>query len=284
LDATALLGRLLEALDRAPFKPWNALHFANLLDDSRLLRSRKPKSLCWVSITKTGQSMYFQCADMATALAQCSKQFKRNLRRQAKKLAALGNVTLHLARLDSELDAAYGEFLRLEAAGWKGHDGKASAIALHPRLLGFYGELQTRFAARGDCLIALLKLDDRAIAAQFCLLAAGTLYIQKICYDEAYRAEAPGNQLMHRLLEHCCSEPDIEQLSLVTAPDWAVGRWNPISHDVCEAYVFKPGLRVFGALALRRFKRQVLVPAMARRRRARSAPADTESELSASGA
>ena len=43
-------------------------------------------------------------------------------------------------------------------------------------------------------------------------------------------------------------------LSLVTAPAWAVGRWNPEIQDVWEAYVFRASLRGFGGLAMRRLK------------------------------
>jgi hypothetical protein len=198
--------------------------------------------------------MYFHCSDLATALGHCSGQFKRNLRRQGRLLARRGAVSLTFARASSELDAAFEDFLRLEASGWKGAAGRATAISLHPHLRGFYGELKTRFAAANACLIALLKVDGVAIAAQFCLFAGYTLSVQKIAYDEAWRAEAPGSQLLLKTIEYCCAEPGIHQLSLVTAPDWAVGRWNPEVQEVWEAYVFRASLRSLGSLAMRRLK------------------------------
>lgn len=263
-DVARLIRRLIKMLNTLPYSPWNALHLPNLLEDSLIIRRRLPETLPWAYLEKTGQSMYFECADMVGALARSSSQFKRNLRRQGKKLAQRGVVTFTLARQGEALDAAYADFLRLEASGWKGHGGQASAIALYPRLRDFYGALKERFAASGDCLISLLKLNDVAIAAQFCLLAGGTLYIQKITYDEAFSAEGPGNQLMFKLLEHCCDEPGISQLSLVTGPAWAKGRWNPLSRDVSEVYVFRPGWRGFSGLVMRRFKQQIWAPALAR--------------------
>ena len=104
------------------------------------------------------------------------------------------------------------------------------------------------------CLIALLKLDGVAIAAQFCLLAGSTLSIQKIAYDEAWHAEAPGQQLMRDMLDYACANPAISRLSLLTAPVWARGRWNPETRDVWEAYFFNHRPRSLLACALRRNK------------------------------
>lgn len=265
-----LIERLVGTLDRCENLPWDALHLPNLLDDSMVLRMLSGPSRSWTHLEQTGQSMYFQCSDMERAFANSSKQFRRNLRRQSKRLKQYGAVSLSLLRQGEELDAAFDDFLRLEASGWKGEGGRASAISLHANLLGFYRELKDDFAKIGGCLIALLRLDGAPIAAQFCLLVGDTLYIQKIAYDEKWHAEAPGNLLLYRLIEFCCSEPGIRELSLVTAPGWAHGRWNPECQNVWEAYVFKASPRGLGGLAMRRFKTGVGKPAQALWARARA--------------
>lgn len=258
-----LIQRLLNTLEAKSKLPWDALHLPNLLEDSVTIRLFKTHALSRTHLEKTGQSMFFQCTDMNHALANCSTPFKRNIRRQGKKLAEQGAISLDLAQEGAALDAAFENFLRLEASGWKGRDGKASAIRLHQNLLDFYRELKNRFGQLGECMIPLLKLNDVAIAAQFCLRVDDTVYIQKIAYDEAWHAEAPGNQLLYRLIEYCCADPTIRQLSLVTAPAWAVGRWNPECQNVWEAYVFKASPRGFGGLAMRRFKTRLGAPAQA---------------------
>jgi CelD/BcsL family acetyltransferase involved in cellulose biosynthesis len=269
--ANILLRLLVKLLNQQTKLPWDALHLPNLLGDSVVMRSRLAATLRWTHQIKIGQSMYFECGSLDSALADCSGSFKRNLRRQGKKLALQGQVTLTLARSGGELEAAFAEFLRLEASGWKGGKGKSSAIALHPHVLGFYTELKTRFSAADDCLISLLKLDGVAIAAQFCLFAGDTLYIQKIAYDEAWHAEAPGSQLLYRLIEYACRDTHIKRLSLVTGPAWAVGRWNPQAQDVWEVHVFKPSLGGLCGLAMWRLKQHVWVPARSRYMRRRGA-------------
>jgi len=262
--AYILIRRLAKMLNQQMTQPWDALHLPNMLGDSVAMRSRLAEKLRWTHQEKIGQSMYFDCGSLDSALADCSGSFKRNLRRQGKKLAQQGAVTLTLARHGIELDAAFAEFLRLEASGWKGDAGRSSAIALHPHLLGFYTELKTRFAAADACLISLLKLDGVAIAAQFCLFAGDTLYMQKIAYDEAWHAEAPGSLLLYRLIEYACRDARIRHLSFVTGPAWAVGRWNPQAHDVWDVHVFKPSLGGLCGFAMRRFKQHVWVPVRSR--------------------
>lgn len=253
-SGNGLFRRVAAILGQHTRQPWDALHLPNLPDDSPAFRSLRSRPHLGTHLERTGQSMYFRCTDLATALANCSGQFKRNLRRQGRLLARRGAVRLTFARAGSELDAAFADFLRLEASGWKGAAGRATAISLHPHLLGFYSELKARFAATNACLIALLEVDGVAIAAQFCLFAGQTLSIQKIAYDETWHAEAPGSQLLLKMIEYCCGEPGIQHLSLVTAPDWAVGRWNPEIQEVWEAHVFRGSLRGFGGLAMRRLK------------------------------
>ncbi|HEX5801443.1 MAG TPA: GNAT family N-acetyltransferase, partial [Azospira sp.] len=269
-DPALLVRLLVQALERRADRPWDALRLPNLPDDSLAVRGRLDAALSWAHRERAGGSMYFDCSHLDVALARCGSGFARNLRRQARKLEQQGTVTMTLARHGDELDAAFADFLRLEASGWKGAAGKLSAIALHPRLLDFYQTLKNRFAANEACLISLLKLDDKVIAAQFCLRAGDTLYLQKIAYDEAWRAEAPGNQLLHRLLEHCCADPEIRRLSLVTGPAWAVGRWNPECQPVWEILVFRRSLRGVCGLALRHLKARLWAPARARWRRYRA--------------
>jgi hypothetical protein len=93
------------------------LHFPNLLEDSAILQLLKANNLARVHLEVTGHSMYFPCADIDQAMANCSASFKKNLRRQGRKLSQQGTVTLHLERQGAGLDAAFDDFLRLEASG-----------------------------------------------------------------------------------------------------------------------------------------------------------------------
>lgn len=253
-DTSVVMRLLIETLSQARDLPWDAIHFPNLLDDAHVLRALRGSGLPRSISVNTGQSMYFACTDIAAAMGNCSGSFKRNLRRQRRKLDQRGQVEVSLIRHPEELAQAFSAFLELEASGWKGKDGRNSAILLHRNLLRFYREVMTDFATDRRCLISLLRLDGTVIAAQYCLLAGTTLYLLKIAYDEKLSAEAPGSQLLYDVLQHCCNSPDITHLSLVTAPDWARGRWVPETQDIWRAYVFNRSLSGITAYAAGRMR------------------------------
>ncbi|HJW03527.1 MAG TPA: GNAT family N-acetyltransferase [Azospira sp.] len=269
-DGGALLRQLVQCLGEQKELPWDVLHLPDILEESCALRSLRAASLARTIYAPGWVSMYFPCPDMETALATTKKEYRRNLRRQRKKLADNGALTMSVATEGTELDIAFAEFLRLEASGWKGKVGKGSAILLHPKLYRFYSTLKDQFSADTRCLIFLLRLDGVAIAAQFCLLAGHTLYLSKIAYDETWQAGAPGNQLLYDVLEYCCARDDIHRFSLVTGPLWAVPNWHPPSTrlwDVCVVRASLPGLLYYTA---RRCKTHLLVPARKALQRVRS--------------
>lgn len=252
-NVAVLFARLLEAL-RDLRRPWDVLHLPNLLDGAAALRALRTASPARTLLARTGQSMYFPCADLDSALGNTTKEFRRNLRRQRRKLEQRGRVEAALVREAEALDDAFADFLEIEASGWKGGAGRGSAIKLHPPLSGFYRELIAEFGAGNRCLINLLKLDGKTVAAQFCLLFGNRANLLKIAYDERFSAEAPGSQLLHEMLSHCCAAPSLDELSLVTGPAWAVGRWNPEAHAVWTARVFNAtprGLAVHAMTHLR---------------------------------
>ncbi|HEX8963365.1 MAG TPA: GNAT family N-acetyltransferase [Rhodocyclaceae bacterium] len=250
-DSAALLGALVAELARQP-EPWDALHLPNLLDGSVALRALQAAPVSFVHLARTATSMHFHCADLETALRDTTPQFIRNLRRQRRKLDGLGTVQAALVREPDALEAALEDFLRIEASGWKGTRGCRSAIALNPHVEAFYREVARRFGADRNCAINLLRLDGKTIAAQYALIDGRRMNLLKIAYDEAYAAEAPGSRLLHDVLAWCCASGEIDELSLVTGPQWAQGRWNPETQDVWSAYVFNASPRGLAAcLALR---------------------------------
>lgn len=257
VDHAVVMTALLAELRRMTDLPWDALHLRNLHDSAcamSLLRGAAPPR---TMLRATGSSMAFNTRSMDSAMVGSSTHFKRNLRRQRRKLEQLGAVSLTLATNADELPAAFAEFLKIESSGWKGSHGCHSAITLHPHLVNFYRDLVQNFGEQRRCLIALLKLDGRTIAAQFCLLTGDTLHLLKIAYDESLSAEAPGHQLLYDVLTHCSNSPLINRLSLVTGPAWAQGRWNPDSAQVWDAVLFNHSARGLMAFSIKRMQKAV---------------------------
>ena len=195
-----------------------------------------------VMVSRDGVSNLFRTARQGEALAASSAHFRRNLARQRKKLDQLGKVEFRIAIGTDAARSAFDEFLRVEASGWKGADGKGSAIRLHPNITRFYSGLIDELRDNPQVWIATLLLDGRAIAANFCVRTDDTLAVLKIAYDEGLQQVAPGNVLMLRLIEACTEAPDISKLSLVTGPAWAE-RWAPMAIGIERITVFAPTFR-----------------------------------------
>jgi CelD/BcsL family acetyltransferase involved in cellulose biosynthesis len=170
-----------------------------------------------------------------------SGKLRRNLKRLRSKLQEQGQVHAQWLTGADELQEALGHFLALEASGWKGEEGQATAIAANPALQGFYQQLLTPQFTGLQPVICLLWLDEQCIAAQFGLQTDDCLSLLKIAYDENYSQFSPGSLLLQDTADHAM-EQDLATLSLVTAPPWAE-RWHPLTEPVWHLthYANNPG-------------------------------------------
>jgi CelD/BcsL family acetyltransferase involved in cellulose biosynthesis len=128
---------------------------------------------------------------------------RKELRRQRARLAELGRLELCELRPDEDPAPWIGEFLALEAAGWKGARGVAAAQ--HPAESAYVVEMATLAHARGRLMMMALRLDGRPIALKYNLLAGDGSFAFKITFDESYSRYSPGVLLeldnVHRLHE-----------------------------------------------------------------------------------
>ena len=118
--------------------------------------------------------------------------------------------------------AAVGEFLALEAAGWKGREG--TALAGRPGDRAFFVAMSAGFAERGLLRLWTLTAAGRT-AAMACELRAGdAVFGFKTCHDETLRRYSPGTQLLSDLVDRfrsddrltlydSCSDPDAKGIN-----------------------------------------------------------------------
>jgi CelD/BcsL family acetyltransferase involved in cellulose biosynthesis len=182
---------------------------------------------------------------------RASAKFRANLRRRARRLLESGAVSLERTGGLDGLDVALGEFLALEAAGWKGERG--TAIARDARLVAFYARV-ARDAARGGRLaLRTLRLDRRPVAVHLGLVHAGAFHLLKTAYDEGLGPLSPGQLLQREVLAEC------EARGLAAfeflGPDMPWKRdWEPgeVAHD--WLYVYRPS---FAGRAMHTLKHRV---------------------------
>jgi CelD/BcsL family acetyltransferase involved in cellulose biosynthesis len=144
-----------------------------------------------------------------------SRHRRKRLAQQRRQLERdLGPVHVVDRAQDPE---AREQFLRLEAAGWKGTAG--TAMASQPSHASFFRDMAVRFADAGRLELASLETAGGLVLAMAMRLRAGdTVFQLKIAYDERYGRYGPGRALDVALLQTFHDTPDEEWVDSCTDP------------------------------------------------------------------
>lgn len=134
---------------------------------------------------------------------------RKELRRQARRLAELGTLTHDELAQGGDLEPWLDEFIALEDRGWKGRTG--TALRRDPAALAVFRDTARGAFACGRWMTLALRLDGRAIAMKCNLRAGAGAVAFKIAYDEAHARFSPGVLLE---LEQ------LRRLHLPGAPAW----------------------------------------------------------------
>jgi hypothetical protein len=196
-----------------PFR-WHFLLFDCALPQSNILKILRPSIETRTVIEHTGHSSYI-VLDSTDPLRSLSKNFRSNLSRARNKLAKFRTVAIETTNSTPDLKRAFDEFMRIEAAGWKGQEGTESAIRFDQSLVDFYNCLICESSVNVQCEISTLRIDSIPIAAQFGIIVDETVYQLKIGYDEKYSNLSPGNILIKKLLSEY-RQRDLKCFNLVS--------------------------------------------------------------------
>lgn len=124
---------------------------------------------------------------------------RKELRRQANRLAELGSV--QFTRWDASQDPALwtDAFLDLETRGWKGRAGSAMASA--PATRAWFGAIIAGAASAGRLDMRALTLDERPLAMLINFLCPRGGFSFKTAFDEDYARFSPGVLLQQANLD-----------------------------------------------------------------------------------
>lgn len=142
---------------------------------------------------------------------------RKELRRQRKRLAELGAVTSNIVSAAPEVATALGDFLALEAAGWKGRAGTATSADQGAR--AFMETAVIGLAHEGKAQVARLFAGGRPIAAMVTLASGAAAWCWKIAYDESFARFSPGVQLLSDLTQALLDDPSIARADSCAATD-----------------------------------------------------------------
>jgi hypothetical protein len=228
----ALLGGL-----RGRRMHWDRLQFTGFGDESCLNCGELiERDGCCRDILDTCDHVV--CSQPWPAFARrFSANFRSNLNKARHKIERAGIVSYEAASEPERLRSLYGEFLQVEASGWKGAAGTHTAIGLDHRLIGFYQALIDDFAPAGRVYINVMRCADRVIAGQLCLCDADTIYVCKQGYDENFAHLGPGNALLEQLVRWCFASGRRRKINLMGSPSWFQD-WKPEHSNLYRLHVF----------------------------------------------
>jgi len=125
-------------------------------------------------------------------------------RRARKKADEAGNVEFEFHSPGSgNFDALMAEFVRVEGEGWKGRLG--TALRVNTAARRFFETYGRAASAQGKLRLAFMRVDGKAVAAQFAVECCRRYWLLKIGYDEMWSFCSPGILLMYAALERAFS-------------------------------------------------------------------------------
>jgi CelD/BcsL family acetyltransferase involved in cellulose biosynthesis len=122
--------------------------------------------------------------------ASLSGKKRKELRRQLNRLGELGTVAFDRRADEEALDEWTEAFLALEAAGWKGKEG--SALALAKPTASLFREALAGAAAQGRLERLTMTLDGKPIAMLANFVCPPGMFSFKTTYDESMSKYSPG--------------------------------------------------------------------------------------------
>lgn len=140
---------------------------------------------------------------------------RKELRRQANRLAEEGRVSIRRWQPAEAVERWIDAFLDLEARGWKGRAG--SALASHADTEAWFRAVVSGAAAAGRLDMRVLALGDRPLAMLVNFLCPPGGFSFKTAFDEDYARFSPGVLLQQANLD-LLDDPRIHWIDSCAAP------------------------------------------------------------------
>ena len=184
-----------------------------LLDDC--LSERKAHALISESHTRA----MFRPAESADQYVRSAlrRDHRKDLRRKTRRLSERGNLAFEALAPGGDLDRWTGEFLDLEASGWKTRDGGAFACSEVNR--NYFVAIAKAAFEKGRLMMLALRLDGKPVAMKCNLLSEPGSFAFKIAFDESYAAYSPGVILELENIRLLHAEQRVKWMDSCAAPD-----------------------------------------------------------------
>ena len=176
---------------------------------------------------------------------------RKELRRQAKRLDELGDVTFSHHRDATDLEPWIDEFLQLESRGWKGHNG--SALDSSGQTRAFFRDALRGAARAGQLERHDIRLEGSPLVMLVNFHSSQGSFSFKTAFDEAFARFSPGVLLQLenlKILENpaigwmdSCAAQDHPMIDSLWSGRRHIGRFSIELKGVSRRAIFR-GLRL----------------------------------------
>jgi CelD/BcsL family acetyltransferase involved in cellulose biosynthesis len=176
----------------------------------------------WLAEPARFKNAYAICTT-AEDLKTLSKKHLKNIERLSSKAEMeFGEATLEIIIGKDIQPAHIDDLIDIENTGWKAAAG-TSILASNTR--SFYEDMINALSDTNDAYIIFLKLGSQRIACALAFKSGTRLYLHKIAYRDEFKEFGPGNIMLLNLLKTMANSKEVNEVNLVTCPDWCE-RWH----------------------------------------------------------
>ena len=177
---------------------------------------------------------------------------RSDLRRAQRRAEKIGPVRIEIHEpSDETLAPLLAEALEVEMHSWK---GAVNAAILQDAERGPTLQRFARLATQAGILrLALLRVEEKAVAMQFAAVHAGAFWLLKVAYDEGFSRCSPGQLLAAATIRYA-AEHELSRYEFLGSPEAWTELWsNDVQRCVAlRTFPYRPrGLALFAGDAFR---------------------------------
>lgn len=206
--------------------------------------ARNPRTLCVVK-KPAGFECFIDLPESAEKYtAGLHSKFRQNLRRSARELEKIPDVRFLFCDQTRTAQENTARFLEVETRCWKGRD--KTAVQNFPGCAEIFTAAAEGLAQQEMMCLSFLESGEKTIAAHYAMRGGRTMYILKMAYDEEYTPAAPGNLLMHNVIEAAANSGAFDEINLISNPK-GIDKWNVQRRPIWHLVIF-PKIPILSAL------------------------------------
>lgn len=242
-------------------KRWNLIRLNPIPHNSQTLSLLKEKAQSH-GYTFRQDTIYDNCVihvktDWQGYVDQLSHEFRKNLKRQDRRLQDEGLICYKKLRTSDEIENIFPEILRIEKQSWKWGVGISINSAAFE---DFYHLFAQQASKKGWLFLWMLQLDGKNIAYDYITEFEGNLDVLKGSYSALYARFSPGNLLTWKEIEQSFQN-GTKRIGLFWGDSAYKLRWNIDREPHFEIFIFSRGTyakflqMLFFGLSLYRYNR-----------------------------